>query len=99
MHVRVDKFEDFSGWKWFGQRTDRAEFLCLGEYLWTAVCGDEKNRNLRLKIANVCDYLKSGDVSEKQIDHSKSETPLAHLIYSIQSGRNKHNFIPVGLEH
>ena len=61
--------------------------------------GDEKNRNLRLEISNVCDYLKPGDVSQKKIDDTKPEAPVAHLIYSVHSIRHKYNLVAVRLEH
>ena len=61
--------------------------------------GDQKNRDLRLKIANVRDYLEPGDVSKKKIDNSEFKTPVTRLVYSIQSFRNQHNFVAVRLEH
>ena len=49
--------------------------------------------------ANVCDYLKPGDVSQKKIDNTKPEAPLARLVYSIHSVRHEHNLVAVRLEH
>ena len=61
--------------------------------------GDEKNRDLRLKVVNVCNYLKAGDVSQKKIDDTEFKTPVARLVYSIQSFRHKYDFVAVRLEH
>ena len=61
--------------------------------------GDEKNRNLRLEIVNVCDYLKPRDVSQKEIDDTETKTPLARLVYSFHPFRHEHNLVAVRLEH
>ena len=61
--------------------------------------GDEKNRNLRLQVVNVCDYLKPGDVSQKEIDDTETEAPLSRLINSLHPLCDKHNLVTARLEH
>ena len=61
--------------------------------------GDEKNRNLRLEIVNVCDHLEAGNVRQKKIDDTESEVPAACLIDSILAFSYKDDLVPVRLEH
>ncbi len=61
--------------------------------------GDEKNRNLRLQVVNVCDYLKPGDVSQKEIDDTETKPPVTRLIYSVHPFCYKHDLVAVRLEH
>ena len=53
LQVRVDDFEKFGGMKGFGEGADGAESFRVVEYLWTAVRGDQKNRNLWLQTAQI----------------------------------------------
>jgi hypothetical protein len=53
LQVRVDNFKYFGGVKGFGECADGAEFLRFVKHLRAAVCGDEKNGNLRLESAQV----------------------------------------------
>lgn len=61
--------------------------------------GDEKYRYVRLKVAKICDYLKARDVSQKEINDTESEIPVACLFDSILAVGHKHHFIAVRLEH
>ena len=82
MHVGVNQFEEFGGWKWFGERTDCAEFLRFRENLFATMCGDQDDRYLRLMLQNVGDYLETGNVSQEEIDDTKTKAPSSHLGHS-----------------
>lgn len=60
---------------------------------------DKKNRNLRLEIVNVCDYLETRDVRQKKIDDAESEAPVACLIDSLLALGHKDHLVSVRLEH
>lgn len=81
------------------ERTDRAEFFRFREYLRSAVRGDQKNWYLRLKIQQIGDDLKTGDVGQKEIDDTKTEAPVARLVYAITTVGDKHNFVAIRLKH
>ena len=53
MQVRVDKFKEFSGMEWLGECADGAESFRFVENLRATVRGNEKNRDLRLKVAQI----------------------------------------------
>jgi len=48
---------------------------------------------------NVCDYLKPGDVSQKEIDDTETKTPVARLVYPVHPFCDKHDLVAVRLEH
>jgi hypothetical protein len=62
MRVKADQFQYFGGWKWFGERTDGAEFFRFSENLFTTMCRNENDRYFRLMLANAGDHLEAGDV-------------------------------------
>ena len=84
--------------KWLGECADRAEFFCFGEDLRAAVRGDEKDRYLWLYGEQIGDDLKAGDVRQKQIDHTKTEAPVARLIDAVTTVSDKHDFVALRLE-
>ena len=62
MRVRVDQFQYFGGWEWFGERTDGAEFFRFSENLFATMCGDQHDRYFRLMLEDARNYLEAGDV-------------------------------------
>ena len=74
---------------------DGAESFRFVKDLRAAVRGDEKNWDLRLEIAQVCDDLKTRDVCEIKIDDTEAEGFCARLINAVKSFSNKHDFIAV----
>lgn len=60
---------------------------------------DEKNRYVRLNVAQVGDDLKAGGVRQKKIDDAQFKTPLACLINSLLTFGHQHYLVAVRLEH
>jgi hypothetical protein len=46
------------------------------------MCGDQDDRYLRLMLQNVGDYLETGNVSQEEIDDTKTKAPSSHLGHS-----------------
>ena len=85
--------------KRLGERADGAEPFRFVKDLRAAVRGDEKNRDLRLKIAKIRDDLKTGDVCEIQIDDTEAERFCARLVNTVNAFSGKHDFITARLQH
>ena len=99
MHVGVNQFAEFGGWKWFRERADCAEFLSFSENLFATMCGDENDWYFRLVFANAGDYLEAGDVRQEEIDDTKTKVSPAHLVGSIKTPRTKNHLVAVRLKH
>jgi hypothetical protein len=76
-----------------------AESFRFVKDLRAAMRGDEENWNLRLKIAQICDDLKTGDVRQIEIDDAEAEWFCACLINALEAFSNKHDFIAARFEY
>jgi len=63
------------------------------------VRGNEKNRYVRLNCEQVCNYLVTRNVRQKEIDNAKSKAPVTRLFDSILPCCYKHDLVAVRLKH
>ena len=63
------------------------------------MCCDQDDWNFRLVLANVRNYLKTGDVRQEEIDDAETKRSLSHLINSSETARNKDHLVAVRLKH
>jgi len=61
--------------------------------------GDQEKGYLRLEIAKIRDDFKTGDISEKQIDDAKIESPFARLIDTVETLGDQHDFVAFRLQY
>ena len=81
------------------QRTDRAEFFCFGEDLRSAVCRNQQQRDLRLQLKQIGDDLKSGGVSQKQVNDAEPKAQAARVVEAIATVGSQHNLVALRLQH